>query len=103
MHLLFGMGGSLLRINVSSYSYIYIAFCFFVFFVFFEAGRGGGCGYRLDPRLLKFLESGGQFVRSPHSIEEVKPLQMIGTLFETSESRTSLYEYGEHTSPTGEL
>lgn len=64
-------------------------------------GREGG--YRLDPRLLKFLESGGQFVRSPHSIEEVKPLQMIGTLFETSESRTSLYEYGEHTSPTGEL
>ena len=62
-----------------------------------------GGGYRLDPRLLKFLESGGQFVRSPHSIEEVKPLQMIGTLFETSESRTSLYEYGEHTSPTGEL
>ena len=42
-------------------------------------------------------------MRSPHSIEEVKPLQMIGTLFETSESRTSLYEYGEHTSPTGEL
>ena len=74
-----------------------------VIFIWHFAFFLGGGGYRLDPRLLKFLESGGQFVRSPHSIEEVKPLQMIGTLFETSESRTSLYEYGEHTSPTGEL
>ena len=62
-----------------------------------------GENYRLDPRLLKFLKSGGQFVQSPHSIEGVKLLRMIGILFETSESRTSLYGYGGRTSPTGEL